>query len=171
MTALVRSLHFALLVSWLALTLGVWWVATNSFEALSAEKNPVASKLFEPAPEAKIKGRMAAREVNTRIFRAWNRLQFMFCVLLFCFLWWAGRMSGLPLVLAGCLLLIVGVHIFWFTPKIEALGRILTLFGQLRGMHHRPCRVNSEATTARMSSRISVKACILPGPWRYGFLQ
>ena len=126
MTALVRSFHFALLVSWLALTLGVWWVATNSFEAFNAEKNPVASKLFEPAPEAKIKGRMAAREVNTRIFRAWNRLQFMFCVLLFCFLWWAGRMSGLPLVLAGCLLLIVGVHIFWFTPKIEALGRILT---------------------------------------------
>lgn len=126
MTALVRSFHFALLVSWLALTLGVWWVATNSFEAFNAEKNPVASKLFEPAPEAKIKGRMAAREVNTRIFRAWNRLQLMFCVLLFCFLWWAGRMRGLPLALAGCLLLIVGVHVFWFTPKIEALGRILT---------------------------------------------
>ena len=35
-------------------------------------------------------------------------------------------MSGLPLVLAGCLLLIVGVHVFWFSPKIEALGRILT---------------------------------------------
>ena len=113
-------------MSWLALTLGVWWAATNSFEAFNAEKNPVASKLFEPAPEAKIKGRMAAREVNTRIFRAWNRLQLMFCVLLFCFLWWAGRMRGLPLALAGCLLLIVGVHVFWFTPKIEALGRILT---------------------------------------------
>ena len=126
MTALVRSLHFALLVSWLALTLGVWWAATNSFDTFDAGKNPVASKLFEPASKAKLKGRMAAREVNARIFRAWNRLQFMFCVLLFCFLWWAGRMSGLPLVLAGCLLLIVGVHVFWFSPKIEALGRILT---------------------------------------------
>ena len=35
-------------------------------------------------------------------------------------------MSASSLALAGCLLLIVGVHVFWFTPKIEALGRILT---------------------------------------------
>ncbi|MDE0330297.1 MAG: hypothetical protein OXL41_00355 [Nitrospinae bacterium] len=126
MTALVRSLHFALLVSWLALTLGVWWTATNSFETFDARKNPVASKLFEPASTTKIKGRMAAREVNARIFEAWNRLQIVFCVLLFYLLWRAGWIRGLPLALAGCLLLIVGVHVLWFSPKIEALGRILT---------------------------------------------
>ena len=73
LAALVRSFHFALLVSWLALTLGVWWVATNSFDTFDAGKNPVASKLFEPASTTKLKGRMAAREVNTRIFQAWNR--------------------------------------------------------------------------------------------------
>lgn len=126
MTALVRSLHFALLVSWLALTLGVWWAATNSFETFDAQRNPVASKLFEPASKAKLKGRMAAREVNARIFRAWNRLQIVFCVLLFYLIWRAGPVSGASLALAGCLLLIVGVHVFWFSPKIEALGRILT---------------------------------------------
>lgn len=126
MAALVRSLHFALLVSWLALTLGVWWAATNSFETFDAQRNPVASKLFEPASKAKLKGRMAAREVNARIFRAWNRLQMIFCVLLFYLIWRAGQVSGASLALAGCLLLIVGVHVFWFSPKIEALGRILT---------------------------------------------
>ena len=126
LTALVRSFHFALLVSWLALTLGVWWAATNSFDAFDAVKNPAAAKLFEPASRAKIKGRMAAREVNTRIFRAWNRLQLVFCALPFLLLWRAGRMSGAPLALAGCLFLIVCVHVFWFSPKIETLGRILT---------------------------------------------
>lgn len=126
LAALVRSFHFALLVSWLALTLGVWWVATNSFDTFDAGKNPVASKLFEPASTTKLKGRMAAREVNTRIFQAWNRLQLVFCVLLFYFIWRAGPMGASSLALAGCLLLIVGVHVFWFTPKIEALGRILT---------------------------------------------
>ena len=126
MAALVRSLHFALLVSWLALTLGVWWAATNSFDTFDAQKNPVASKLFEPASKTKVKGRMAAREVNARIFEAWNRLQIVFCVLLFILLWRSGRMRGLSPVLAGCLLLIVGMHVFWFSPKIEALGRILT---------------------------------------------
>ena len=126
MTVLIRSLHFALLVSWLALTLGVWWAATNSFETFDAQKNPVASKLFEPASTTKIKGRMAAREVNARIFEAWNRLQIVFCLLLFYLIWRAGRMSVASLVLAGCLLLIVGAHVFWFSPKIEALGRILT---------------------------------------------
>ena len=126
MNALVRSFHFALLVSWLALTLGVWWVATNSFEAFDVEKNPAASKLFEPASTAKIKSRIAAREVNARIFRAWNRLQLVFVVLLFLLILRTGRMRGLSLVLAGCLLVIVGAHVFWFSPKIEALGRILT---------------------------------------------
>lgn len=126
MNALIRSFHFGLLVSWLALTLGIWWAATNSFEVFDAQKNPVAAKLFEPAPTMKTKGRMAAREVNTRIFRAWNRLQLIFVVLLFFLIWRAGRMSGLSLVLACCLLLVVGAHIFWFSPKIETLGRILT---------------------------------------------
>ncbi len=101
-------------------------MATNSFEAFDAEKNPVASRLFEPASTAKIKSRMAAREVNARIFRAWNRLQLVFVVLLFLLIWQAGRMSGSSLILAGCLLIIVGAHVFWFSPKIEALGRILT---------------------------------------------
>ena len=126
LAALVRSLHFALLVSWLALTLGVWWVATNSFDAFDARKNPVAAKLFEPASKTKLKGRMAAREVNARIFEAWNRLQIVFCLLLFYLLWRAGRINVTSLVLAGCLLFIVGIHVFWFSPKIEALGRILT---------------------------------------------
>ncbi len=126
MTALVRSFHFALLVSWLALTLGVWWAATNSFDAFDAVKNPAAAKLFEPASRAKIKGRMAAREVNARIFRAWNRLQLVFVGLLFLSVWRGGRMRGLSPILAGCLLLIVCVHVFWFSPKIETLGRILT---------------------------------------------
>ena len=126
MAALVRSFHFALLVSWLALTLGVWWVATNSFDTFDVEKNPVASKLFEPASTTEIKARMAAREVNARIFEAWNRLQLIFCVLLFFLIWRAGRMSVAPLALAGCLLFIVCAHVFWFSPKIEALGRILT---------------------------------------------
>ena len=126
LAALVRSFHFALLVSWLALTLGVWWVATNSFDTFDVEKNPVASKLFEPASTTEIKARMAAREVNARIFEAWNRLQLIFCVLLFFLIWRAGRMSVAPLALAGCLLLIVCAHVFWFSPKIEALGRILT---------------------------------------------
>ena len=126
MNALVRSFHFALLVSWLALTLGVWWVATNSFEAFDVEKNPAASKLFEPASTAKTKSRVAAREVNARIFRSWNRLQLVFVVLLFLLILRTGRMRGLSLILAGCLLIIVGAHVFWFSPKIEALGRILT---------------------------------------------
>ena len=126
MAALVRSFHFALLVSWLALTLGVWWAATNSFDTFDAQKNPEASKLFEPASKVKLKGRMAAREVNARIFEAWNRVQIVFCVLLFILLWSAGRMRGVSPVLAGLLLLIVGAHVFWFSPKIEALGRILT---------------------------------------------
>ena len=126
MTALVRSFYFALLVSWLTLTLGVWWVATNSFDTFDPRKNPVASKLFEPAFTMKLKGRMAAREVNARIFEAWNRLQLIFCALSFYLIWRTGRMSAASIALAGCLLLIVGVHVFWFSPKIEALGRMLT---------------------------------------------
>ncbi len=126
MAAMIRSAHFVLLVSWLALTLGVWWVATNSFDTFDSRKNPVASKLFEPAQTAKLKGRVAAREVNSRIFSAWNRLQLTICLLLFFLIWGAGRMRGVPLALGVCLFLIVCVHVFWFSPKIETLGRILT---------------------------------------------
>ena len=169
MAALVRSLHFALLVSWFALTLGVWWAATNSFETFDSQKNPVASKLFEPASKAKLKARMAAREVNTRIFDAWNRLQVIFCVLLFYFLWRTGRMRGISPVLAGFLLLIVGVHVLWFTPKIEALGRILTSAEASAGAPG----VQAEFGRYHGAYVITdmLKACILLGaiwvsPWR-----
>ncbi|MCY4382070.1 MAG: hypothetical protein OXE44_02840 [Nitrospinae bacterium] len=169
MTVLIRSLHFALLVSWLALTLGVWWAATNSFDTFDAQKNPVASKLFEPASTTKLKGRMAAREVNARIFEAWNRLQIVFCLLLFYFIWRAGRMSVASLVLAGCLLLIVGTHVFWFSPKIEALGRILTSAEASAGAP----AVQSEFGRYHGAYVISdvLKACLLAAaiwmsPWR-----
>ncbi len=125
MAAGIRSFRFALLVSWLALTLGVWWVATNSFSTFHPEKNPAASKLFQPASAAEWKGRLAAREINSRVFRAWNRLQLVFGVSLLLLVWRTGRTDGLPLALAICLLLIVGVHVFWFSPRIEALGRAL----------------------------------------------
>ena len=125
LSALLRFVHFSLLVSWLALTLGVWWAATNSFDTFNVEKNPSASRLFEPASAMKMKGRLAAREVNSRIFRAWNLLQLVFGVLALFLIWRTGRMDGLPLVMAGCLLLIVCAHVFWFFPKIETLGKIL----------------------------------------------
>ncbi len=121
----VRSAHFALLVSWFALTLGVWWVVTNSFATFDARTNPAAAELFEDSATRKLKGRMAAREVNARIFRTWNDLQLGFCALLFALLWGSRRAGAPSLVLAGLLLLIVGVHAFWFSPKIEALGRAL----------------------------------------------
>lgn len=112
-------------MSWLALTLGVWWAATNSFDTFNVEKNPSAARLFEPASTMEMKSRLAAREVNSRIFRAWNRLQLIFGVLALFLIWRAGRMAGLPLIMAGCLLLIVCAHVFWFFPKIETLGKIL----------------------------------------------
>lgn len=121
----IRSLRFGLLVSWLALTLGVWWVATNSFHTFHPERNPAAAKLFQPTSEAEWKGRQAAREVNSRVFRAWNRLQLVLGVCLLLLLWRTERAGGLPLALAVCLLLIVGAHVFWFSPRIEALGRAL----------------------------------------------
>lgn len=169
LSAMVRSLHFALLVSWLALTLGVWWVATSSFDVFDAEKNPEASKLFEPASTAKIKGRIAAREVNARIFRAWNRLQLVFCVLSFFLIWRAGRMKGISPFLAGSLLLIVCVHVFWFSPKIEALGGILTdaeASGNAPSVKSEFGRYHGAYVVTDM-----IKACILLGaiwvsPWR-----
>ena len=169
LAALVRSFHFALLVSWLALTLGVWWVATNSFDAFDAEKNPAASKLFEPASTMKLKGRMAAREVNTRIFQAWNRLQLVFCVLLFYLIWRAGRMSASSLALAGCLLLIVGVHVFWFTPKIEALGRILTsaeASGGAPAVQNEFGRYHGAYVVTDMLKACILLAAIWISPWR-----
>ncbi len=125
MGALIRSFHFGLLVSWFALTLGVWWVAANSFQALNAEKNPAVSKLFASSSATKQKGRLAAREVNSRIFRTWNRLQLIFGVFLLLLVRRTGRMRSVSVLLGGCLLLIVCMHVFWFSPKIEALGKAL----------------------------------------------
>lgn len=146
LSALLRFVHFSLLVSWLALTLGVWWAATNSFDTFNVEKNPSAARLFEPVSTMKMKGHLAAREVNSRIFRAWNRLQLVFGVLALFLIWRAGRADGLPLVMAGCLLLIVCAHVFWFFPKMETLGKVIygaeasgaaekSAFGQYHGAY------------------------------------
>ena len=78
-------------------------------------------------------------------------------------------MSVASLVLDGCLLLIVGAHVFWFSPKIEALGRILTSAEASAGAP----AVQSEFGRYHGAYVISdvLKACLLAAaiwisPWR-----
>lgn len=172
MNTLTRFALFGLLVAWLALTLGVWWAATNSFDALNAAKNPAAAKLFAPASSMKMKGRSAAREVNGQIFRAWNRLQLGFGALLLFLVWRTGRLDGLPFIVVCCLLLIVCAHAFWFLPKMDALGKTLAEVG-IPGAGASGKREFGRYHGAYLGTD-ALKACLLCGaiwlsPWRESF--
>lgn len=172
MNALPRFALFGLLAAWLALTLGVWWAATSSFDAFNAAKNPAAAKLFAPASSVKMKGRLAAREVNGRIFRAWNRLQLGLGVLLLFLIWRTGRLGGLPLIVACSLLLVVCAHAFWLLPKMDALGKALAEAG-IPGAGTAGKREFGRYHGAYLVTD-ALKACLLCGamwlsPWRESF--
>lgn len=126
----VSAVVVALLGAWLGMTLGVWWVATGSFDVLSAEHNPALSQVFKalPAPERAL--RYAAGEVNRRLFRGWNATQLVLGLALLGLTAWRGGRAfpgrrGWLLGLEGVLLVVVLAHLLWLGPQIETLGRLL----------------------------------------------
>ena len=122
-----------LLAAWLGATLAVWWMATGTFQVLSADRNPAIAQRLDPLepPRREAFLRHAAGEVNRHMFRGWTRAQLVLGALMLLAAWAGGAPSGsaggrrwLP---AGLVLLagIAAVQGFWLSPEIERLGILL----------------------------------------------
>ncbi len=131
----LNSLVLVLLSAWLGVTLFVWWSATETFEVLSAKKNPALAEKLAPMPEARRAALLhhAAGEVNRRLFRGWNAAQLAAAVLFLAAAFYRRKGDGiLPAVLAGILLAIGLAHFLWLGPAIEAGGRALDFAARAR---------------------------------------
>ena len=119
-----------LLAAWLGATLAVWWMATGTFQVLSAARNPAIAQRLEPLdlPRRDAFLRHAAGEVNRHMFRGWARAQLVLGALMLLAAWAGAAPSGKRGWLPGCLVLLAGIAAvqgLWLSPEIERLGVML----------------------------------------------